>query len=90
MRNSRPFSRLGAFYPYFQLAVDPLTNGLRKRHFKSTCGVFMTDQHTARDADKAIEDLIRQIRQEPLPRKMVELAKSLQDALDKRDAGLKK
>ncbi|WLS05750.1 hypothetical protein [Shinella oryzae] len=50
----------------------------------------MTDQHTARDADKAIEDLIRQIRQEPLPRKMVELAKALQDALDKRDAGLKK
>lgn len=45
----------------------------------------MAEKKTAKQLDKAIEDLMDEIRREPMPHRMLELAKALQAALDKRN-----
>lgn len=49
----------------------------------------MTDQDAAKGPEKTVDELIKEIRREPAPRRMLELARALQAALDKRDADQK-
>lgn len=49
----------------------------------------MAEQEAAKQPDKAVEDLMKEIRRESMPRRMLELAKALQAALDKRDDSIK-
>ena len=49
----------------------------------------MKEQELGNYSDKAVEDIMKEIRREPTPHRILELAKALQAALDKRDSGLK-
>lgn len=49
----------------------------------------MKKQELVNCPDKAVEDLMKEIRHEPTPHRILELAKALQAALDERDSGLK-
>ncbi|MFC3073202.1 hypothetical protein [Shinella pollutisoli] len=45
----------------------------------------VTEQEAAKNPDKAVEDLMKEIQREQVPRRIIELAQALQAALDERD-----
>lgn len=49
----------------------------------------MAEQEAAKQSDKAVEDLMKEIHRESTPHRMLELAKALQAALDKREESIK-
>lgn len=62
---------------------------LRSIGFEYQPEARMKKQESANCPDRAVEDLMKEIRREPTPRRILELAKALQAALDKRDSGVK-
>ena len=46
----------------------------------------VTEQEAAKNPDKAIENLVKEIRRERVPKRIIELAQALQAALDEQEA----
>ena len=46
----------------------------------------MAEQAAVNNPDKAVEELMKEIRREEVPKRILELARALQAALDKREA----
>lgn len=67
--------------------LEPIV--LRSIAFVYQLEVRVKKQESANCPDRAVEDLMKEIRREPTPHRILELAKALQAALDKRDSGLK-
>lgn len=61
--------------------------GVRTRMNRSEPDVAERDEKN--ETEDAVEKLMSEIRREPVPQRMIELAQALQAALDERESGIK-